>query len=63
MINVSIELISPYRSLLGIFFQKGSELVEGEKMYFTEISFGVIFIFLRFVKYNKEGLWVPPYFM
>ena len=56
MTRISVELISPYRSLLGVFFQKGSELLEdGEKWYFTEISFGAIFIFLRIVRYNKEG--------
>lgn len=55
MIKVSVELISPYRSLLGIFFQKGSEFLDGEKMYFTEVSFGAIFVFFRIAKYNKEG--------
>ena len=55
MIKFSVELISPYRSLLGVFFQKGSEYLEGEKVYFTEVSFGAIFIFFRVTKYNKEG--------
>lgn len=55
MTRISVELISPYRSLLGIFHQKGSEYVDGEKLYFTELSFGIVLIFFRIVHYNKEG--------
>jgi len=55
MTRISIELISPYRSLLGIFFQKGSEVLEGQKLNFTEVSFGAIFIYLRICKYSEEG--------
>lgn len=53
MTKISIELISPYRSLLGVFFQKGSEFLDGEKVNFTEVSLGVIFIFLRICKYSR----------
>jgi len=53
MTRVSIELISPYRILLGVFFQKGSEYVNDEKLNFSEVSLGAIFIFLRICKYSK----------
>ena len=54
MIGVQFELCSAYRCLLGIFFQKGSEIIEGEKREFTEVAIGLIFIYFRIAKYKKK---------
>lgn len=52
MIGIQFEFLSKYRCLLGIFFQKGSEILNGEKKSFSEVSIGLIFIYLRIAKYK-----------
>lgn len=54
MIGIQCEFMSAYRCLLGIFFQRGTEVLEGERLDFTEVSIGLIFIYLRITKYKKK---------
>ena len=56
MIGIQLEFISPYRCLLGIFFQRGTEVLDEEKKEFSEIAIGLIFVYFRIAKYkNTEG--------
>jgi hypothetical protein len=54
MIGVQFEFCSAYRCLLGIFFQKGTERINDELLEFTEVSLGLIFIYIRIAKYQKK---------
>ena len=53
MIGVQFEFCSKWRCLLGIFFQKGTEILEDEKVEFNEVAIGLIFIYFRIAKYKK----------
>lgn len=55
MIGIQFEFVSPYRCLLGIFFQKGTEVLEkNERHEFTEVAVGLVFVYLRIAKYKKK---------
>jgi hypothetical protein len=54
MIGIQFEFCSEWRCLLGIFFQRGSEMIEDERREFTEISIGLIFFYFRIAKYKKK---------
>jgi hypothetical protein len=54
MIGIQLEFASEYRCLLGIFFQRGSEILDEEKREFTEVAIGLIFIYFRIAKYKKK---------
>lgn len=53
-LRISIEIISQYRSLLGIFYQSGIEVLDGNEVQFSELSFGAIFIMIRFCMYKDK---------
>jgi hypothetical protein len=53
MIGIQCEFLSKHRCLLGIFFQNGSEMLEGKRMEFDEIAIGLIFIYFRVAKYKE----------
>lgn len=54
-LRISIEIVSKYRSLLGIFYQSGIEILEGKEVQFSELSFGAIFIMIRFCIYESSN--------
>jgi hypothetical protein len=53
MVGLHIEFLSEWRCLLGIFYQKGSEIIDGKEKMFTEVAIGIVFIYIRIAKYKK----------
>jgi hypothetical protein len=54
MIGIQLEFISPYRCLLGVFFQKGTEVLDEKRLEFAEVAIGVIFLYFRIAKYKTK---------
>jgi hypothetical protein len=53
MWQTSIEVFSPYRIGIGLFFQSGStEIVDGVEREFKEIAISLFFIYIRITKYK-----------
>ena len=54
MIAIQVEFCSEWRCLLGIFFQKGSEMLDDERREFSEVAIGLVFFYFRIAKYKKK---------
>lgn len=53
--TICFELLSPYQFLIGLRWYNAGEIRNGKEVKFKELQFGLLFFYISFIKYKKEG--------